>query len=219
MAKTTSRSTPKKKQDSPLEALSDAVQSEASELKREYKHFARFRDENSLLFGVFVFGVAAIVIINTLFWVHYTRNKTTEELKASTSVVSLQASTSLQTANNFAVLAKISNVGTSKIEDPAFPLGSGKVLLTLDINLTNRTDKTQHLIPISHFYVRSPDGDNITLQPSSYLTKPLETQDLSPNQTVSGQLSFAIPEKQVKPLLYIDTMWNDATPLVVDVLH
>jgi hypothetical protein len=105
------------------------------------------------------------------------------------------------------------------MSDPAFPLGPGKALLTLDITITNNTSKTQHLIPVSHFFVRSPDGDNSTLQPSSFLTKPLETQDLIPGQSASGQLSFAILENQSKPLLYIDPMWDDTTPLVVDVLH
>ena len=44
----------RKKQETPIEKLEGAIEDEAKELKREYRRFERFRDENSLLFGIFV---------------------------------------------------------------------------------------------------------------------------------------------------------------------
>lgn len=209
----------RKKQETPIEKLEGAIEDEAKELKREYKRFERFRDENSLLFGIFVAAVVAILVVNTLFWVQFTNRRYEKENRVTTTVANLTSSTSLQTAHNFAISARVSNVGTKTEQDRAFPLEPGKTLLIMDVTVTNRTASDQQLIPVSQFYVRSGDGQYATLYPSTKITKALLPQDLRPGQSASGQLSFAIPERTATPLLYVDTMWNRATPLVIDVLH
>jgi hypothetical protein len=209
----------KKKPSTPLEKLGDTLDDEAKELKREYRHFKKFRDENSLLFGVLVSAVVAILIVNTLFWVQFTNHRYEEVSRNATTVANTAASTSLQTARNFAVTARASNIGTRTDADKAFPLEPGKTLLVMDLTITNKTSKTQHLIPVSQLYVRSTDGDYATLYPSSVLTKPLASQDLKPGQSATGQLNFAIPNETSRPMLYIDTLWDDSTPLVIDVLR
>ena len=208
-----------KKRETSLEKLEEAVADEAKELKREYKRFEKFRDENSLLFGVFVAAIIAILVINTLFWVQLTNRQQREENRVTTTIAQLTSSTSLQTAHNFAVSARVSNVGTKTEQDRAFPLEPGKTLLVLDIAITNKTDQHQQLIPVTQFYVRSSSGEYATLYPSTKLTHPLLPTDLAPEQSASGQLSFAISERTSTPLLYIDTTWSRATPLVIDVLH
>lgn len=208
----------KKKQETPIEAIEGALEDEAKELKREYKRFEKFRDENSLLLGVFTLGLAALVIINTLFWVQWSNHRAAQVNKQNTTVASLKTTTTLQSARNFAVTARVTNVGTSKDVNPIAPLAETETLLSMDITVTNNTQKTQHLIPVSQFYVRGEDGTYASLKPTM-AASPLASQDLAPGQSASGSLSYAISERQTRPLLYIDTHWDDSTPLVIDVLH
>lgn len=209
----------KQKHPTPLEKLGNTLDDETKELKREYRHFKKFRNENSLLFGVLVSAVVAILIVNTIFWVQFTDQRYKEASRNATTVASNTVSTSLQTARNFAVAARASNIGTRTNADKAFPLEPGKTLLVMDLTITNKTDRAQHLIPVSQLYVRTTDGDYVTLYPSSILTKPLDSQDLKPGQSVTGQLNFAIPSDIDRPLLYVDTLWDNSTPLLIDVLH
>lgn len=209
----------KNKHESPIEALEGALEDEARELKREYKHFAKFRDENSLLFGIFVLCMVALLVVNTLFWAQYTARRHEKENRVTTTVANLTSSTSLQTAHNFAVSARVSNVGTKTEQDRAFPLDAGKTLLVMDVTITNRTAHEQQLIPVTQLYIRSSDGQYATLYPSTKISKALVPHDLKPGESASGQLSFAISERTATPLLYIDTLWDDSTPLVIDVLH
>ncbi len=209
----------KKKQDNPIEVLGDKIEDEAKELQKEYRHFEKFRDENSLLFAVFVLGIAALVIINTIFWVQYTSKRYEQQNKQTATIVNLTTATSLQTAHNFAVSARVSNVAEQTKTDPAFTLPEGETLLVMDIEITNKTDKTQHLIPVSQFYVRSDEGDYAVLHPSVFVPQPLPAQDLKPGESASGALSFSVPKRIASPLVYIDTMWDNSTPLVIDVLH
>lgn len=204
----------KKKHDTPI----DIIEDEVKELEREYKHFERFRDENSLLMGVFVLGIAALVLINTLFWVHLTRNRADQESKQISSIASAQT-TSLQTARNFALSAKVQNVTENTATDKAFPLPNDQTLLIMDIAITNKTKTKQQLIPVNQLFVRSSEGDYSPLHASMHVISPLAAQDVAPGKTVHGQLSFAIPKRVDTPLLYIDTGWGKSTPLVIDVLH
>ncbi|MCA9327827.1 DUF4352 domain-containing protein [Candidatus Saccharibacteria bacterium] len=209
----------KKKHETPLESIEGAIEDEVKELKKEYKRFERFKDENSLLFGVFVLAMVALVIINTMFWVQYTSNKYEQQSRQTATIANLTSTTSLQTAHNFAVSAKVRSVGTNAETDPAFPLEPGKTRLTMEIKVTNTTAVEQQFIPVSQLYVRDSDGGFATLYPSSSATRPIEPADLKPGQSVSGQVSFAISNRTDTPLLYIDTMWDKSTPLVIDVLH
>jgi hypothetical protein len=208
-----------KKHETPIEKLEGAIEDEAKELKREYKRFEKFRDENSLLFGVFVLAVVAILIVNTLFWVQLSDRRAQTERHATATVANLTSSTSLQTAHNFALSARVSDVGTKTEQDRAFPLEPGKTLLVMDVAITNKTKQTQQLMPVSQLYVRAATGEYATLYPSTKLTRPLLPAELKPGETASGQLSFAISERTTTPLLYLDTLWDKATPLVIDVLH
>ncbi len=208
-----------KKDENPIEAIEGMIESEAKELKREFRHFERFRDENSLLFGVFVLAVTALVVINTFFWVQYTSKRYEKQNRQTTTIANLLSSTSLQTAHNFAVSARVSNVAEKNDKDPAFTLADDETLLVMDITITNRTTETQHLIPVNQLYVRSNEGDYDALHASMFVTKPLVSQDLNPGQSASGQISFGIPKRVDTPLLYIDTGWGTSTPLVIDVLH
>lgn len=207
------------KKESPIEAFEDTIQQETAELRKEYKHFERFRDENSLLMGVFVIGLVILVIINTLFWVQFTRNRYAQQNKMNATVASLSASTSLQTAHNFAVSARVSDVGESNREDKAFALTDDEKLLTMQFSITNRTKTNQQFIPIQQLYIRTSQGGFYLLKPSSFVANPVEFQTVEPGQTAKGTLSFAIPKNSSTPLLYVDTQWDNSTPLVIDVLH
>ncbi len=208
-----------KKKETVAGKIEEIVENEAKELRREYKHFEKFRDENSLLLGVFVAAIVAILVINTLFWVQLSNHRLEADSRISTTIASQKASTSLQTVRNLAVQARVSNVGENTALDRAFPLAEGQTMLIMDITITNMTTRTQHLLPANQFYVRSDEGDYSPMHASSHITKPLEAKDLEPGESASGQISFGVNKHLTSPLLYIDTQWDNSTPLVIDVLH
>ncbi len=208
-----------KKRETPIQKLEEVVEDQAKELKREYKRFEKFRDENSLLLGVFVAAIVALLVVNTLFWVQFTNHRYKKDQQDTATVVSVKTGTSLQTARNFAVQARVSNVGENTAVDHAFPLAENETMLIMDIAITNRTEQTQQLFPSTQLYVRSDEGDYAPMHASSHIKNPLGATDLRPGQSASGQISFAVKKHLSRPLLYIDTQWNLSTPLVIDVLH
>lgn len=177
------------------------------------ERFERFRHEHSLVFAAFVLALTALVVVNTLFMVHTLRREQNVQ-----PVVYSRISTSLQLASNGALQAQVRNVAT-ELSDDLFQVSDIQAVLIMDITIKNTTTRTQQFIPVNQLYVRSEDGTHSALHMSSHAPKPIPASELKPGQSVSGQLSFVIPRSAERPLLYIDTGWDNSTPLVVDVLR
>lgn len=209
----------RKRHDIAVESIEHSLEQEAKELKREYKHFQKFRDENNLLFGVFVLGLAVIIVINTLFWVHINNRQNEVDRTLSTTIASLSTAKSAQNPRNSAVGAIVKDVGQLPEIDPMTPVKDDEAYLMMTLSITNRTDHTQRLVPVNQCYIRTVDGHYIAMQPNSNLKDPLVMQEVPAGKTVTGKIGFVIPKNIPRPLLYIDTQWDNTTPLVVDVLH
>lgn len=205
----------KKTHQSPVEFIED----EAKELKRELRRFERFRDENSLLFGILVLGIAALVVINTLFWIYVTTEQYKKHLPQIDVPVYPKVHGSLAMTKNDVMDVVVKNVTTNSNLDPAFTIPSDQTMLIFDMTITNKTDETQQLIPSTQLYVRSREGDFFQLHASMHVKHPIPASEVKPGGSVKGQVSFAIPKKLDTPLFYVDTGWGDSTPLVIDVLH
>jgi hypothetical protein len=203
------------------ERLSDEVDKEIKEVKREWRHFLKFKDENHLLFMAFVILITATVVINAAYIINRTRDTRRTPLKAKTVVYtdSSKVLTSQQVGANDAETVKISNVTENDKTDRAFTIDSNETMLILNISITNSTNAAQQLIPVNHFYIRTNEGDIATLHASSFVTDPIAAADVAPGKTVSGQLSFNVPKHIAHPLLYVDTGWGKNVPLVYDVLR
>ena len=89
----------------------------------------------------------------------------------------------------------------------------------MNISITNLTQETQNLVPDTQLYVRTDQGDYSTLHASMFVTNPLPATALKPGYTESGQVSFNVSKQASRPLVYIDTGWNNYAPIVYDVLH
>lgn len=177
--------------------------------------FDNFRRHNRLLFFIAIIAMVAIVMINALLVVSLV-------MQASSSQSPREYPTivkSLETINSPVLTAQVTDVTTNSTADPAFSIPADETMLIMKIKITNNTKSTQHLIPVSQFFVRSSEGDYSALHVSSYVSDPLNSQDLAAGASAEGQISFAIRKTMERPLLYVDTGWNEATPLVIDVLH
>ena len=194
---------------------SSRVQDVTIDKRRRY--LERLRDENSLLGAMLVLAVVAILLVNTLFWTQFTRQRNQQEQSRLTVVSRQTIRTSLQTAQNFAATVSVRNVGEDTKVDHAFPISEDQKLLTMQITVKNNTDKPQQLFPVNHLYVRTEQGDFARLQASSYQKRPLQAQKLNPAQAATGEISFALSKQITKPLLYIDTGWDASTPIVISV--
>lgn len=196
----------------------NVVNAEIKEVKREWRNFVKFSDENKLLFAAFVIVMTSLVVINTIYIV--VKNN---DMAAPTSKIVLsnpnRILTSLEVGQNNAIKVAISNVSESDKADKAFPIETNNTLLVMDISITNETEQIQKLIPVNQLYVRSDEGDYSPMHPSMYVTNGLPSTDLEPLQTVSGQISFEVPKRIARPLLYVDTGWNNLAPIVFDTLH
>ena len=187
-----------------------------NEIKKEWKHLGKFKDENRLLFAAFIIVLTSIVVLNAFYVINSSNdNDRPVIVQDETSTVL----TSKQTGSNIAQTVSISNVAENDKMDYAFTIDPSETMLILDISITNNTTQTQQLIPVNQLYVRSSEGDNSTLHASMYVKTPLQAQDLAPGKTAKGQVSFNVPKREARPLLYVDTGWNNHVPTVFDVLH
>ena len=187
---------------------------EVKELKREWKHFRRFKDENHLLFAAFVIVLTSLVVLNAFYVISKNRNN---EVVVSNDAN--QVLTSLQSGNNPSQKVTISNVSENDKMDYAFTIDPSETMLILDVSITNTSSATKQLIPVNQFFVRTSQGETAALHASMYVTNPLKSEDLAPGQTAKGQISFNVPKREAKPLLYVDTGWDNYVPIVFDVLH
>ncbi len=196
--------------------LESEITKETKEIKREWRHLKKFKDENYLLFTSFVILIAGLVIINAVYIIEHASNITPQR---TVTIDPNQYLTSLQTGNNGVLTAKISNVTENNKTDYAFGVEAGSTMLTMDITITNTSAVTQQLIPVNQMYVRSQEGDYAPLHASMYVTRPLSATELAPGMSSTGQLSFSVPARVAHPFLYVDTGWGNTTPLVFDVLR
>lgn len=127
--------------------------------------------------------------------------------------------TSMQTGKNGVLTSKVESVGTITAPDPAFAISPQESMLVMKLTVTNTSNQKQHFIPVTQLYVRSADGDYSALHPSMHVQHPLPASDLKPGQSTSGEITFAIPKNLATPLLYVDTGWNNAPPIIIDVFH
>lgn len=159
---------------------------------------------------IIAFALVGLLAVNS-FYIIFT---TTRANLVTTSTV-----TSAQATRNASVQASVKDITTNDTPDPAFAFESGETMLIMTLTVKNISRETQHFIPVSQLYIRSETGDYSPLHPSMYVTNPLGSQDLTPGQTVTGQVSFVVAKHSARPLLYIDTAWSAATPLTIDILH
>lgn len=176
--------------------------------------FLRSKTENHLLFAAFVVVMTSMVVINTIFILNYV--PTVQQTAAPDDPNKIL--TSLQIAKTDAYEVKVSNVTENAKKDNAFTLAAGDTMLILDISITNISSGAQQLVPASQFYARDRKGGLYMLHPSSYVTNPLVLSTLQPGESITGQLSFAVPKVIAHPLLYVDLGWDNNAPTVIDVL-
>lgn len=188
------------------------------EMKREWKVMKHFKDENKLLFMGFVWLVVAILAINTIYVISARTDNNGLVGKTVTPFAS-HVLTSQQYAQTTAFAVHIDNVTETDKQDVAFPLLEGNTMLILDISITNNTVTQQDFYPVNQLFVRDQEGGNYAPHASIYITNPIPAESLKPGQTVSGQISFEIPKRLTRPLLYVDLGWDNQLPIVYDVLR
>lgn len=199
----------------PLEFIED----ETKELRKEYGRLRKFSDENSLIVGVIALGVAALVVVSTLYWVYVTEQNAALREDQHIQQLSRRRTTSLERASNGTVEVTVKNVTTNSDADPAFGVSDDMTMLIMQMTIKNLSRQTQQLIPAHQLYVRSSEGDYQSLHASMHVTAPIPMKDLRPGESVSGEVSFAVPKRLDTPLVYVDTGWNASLPLVIDVQH
>ena len=180
--------------------------------------FKKFRHEHSLLFAAFVLGITTIVVLNTIILAKIFLYGAPVFSQNPGVTVYPGWTTSLQLAGNGAMQAQVRNVAMHD-SDPVFHVSEAQKILAMDVTVKNTTTSRQHFIPVNNLYVRSEEGTYSALRMSVHAKNPIPAQEIDPGETVSGQITFAVPSTVATPLLYVDTGWDRTVPLVIDVLH
>lgn len=181
----------------------------------------KFNDNEILLFGILLVLLGLLVIVG-LYVNRYLKNtdpKVSTIHSTAGDVSPPFVLHSQQLAKTDAYDVSISNVSENDKKDRAFPISDNETMLILDFSITNKTRSEQDFYPMTDLYVRNKDGDYSALHASSLVTNPLIPGKLKPGETLSGQVSFSVLKRDARPLLYVDTGWNDQVPVVFDVLH
>lgn len=184
------------------------------EIKREWKHFLRFKDENRLLFAAFVMILAAIAVINAVYVVNASNR---EDRAQSEAVVNVQKTIPTQLpATTPAYSARVSGVALNDQQDRAFPIDSSETMLIFTLEITNSSGREQDLYPVKQLFVRDEEGRYSEPHASMFVTNPFPAGKIQPGETVSGQLSFAVSKTAIHQYFYLDTGWNGQVPTVYD---
>jgi hypothetical protein len=109
---------------------------------------------------------------------------------------------------------RITSSVTTVANDPAFTPAAGQDLVVFAISVTNRSQAIQPFLPSVQTYIRDDEGGTYPMHPSVGATNPLPATDLHPGETVSGQLSYAIPSTLKHFRFYVDPQWQGMTPVV-----
>jgi hypothetical protein len=190
-------------------------------IEREWRIITHLKtkDENHMLFMAYVIVLTAIVIINTTFVLNRAPANQTAQANAAQMPSLNNILTSQQSAESSTYNVSITNVTETDKPDPAFTIASDETMLIMEISITNNTTENQNFLPDTQLYVRAADGTYSTMHPSIYVTKPIQSGEISPGQNVNGQISFDVPKSLTHPLLYVDLGWNNTVPVVFDALH
>ena len=197
----------------------DPIKDEIVEVKREWRNFLKFGNENHLLFGAFIIVLCSILAVNALYVLNSRIDDGLPIINTLVRPESAHYVTSTQVGKNGALTATIKNVTENDTKDMAFTIDPSETMLILDVTITNNTPGTQHLLPSIQFYARSDEGDYAALHASMYAKNPIPAMDLKPGESASGEVSFNVPKRVARPLVYIDTGWDDSVPVIFDALH
>lgn len=186
---------------------------------KEWRYLSKIKikDENHLLFAGFIIVILSLLVINTIFIVY--KNPGLRELPRIVFAESSTAKvlTSLQVAENSASTVYIKDVTSSDAPDPAFPLSENETLLMMNVTIKNNSLAEQHLSPTLQIFVRTRDAGYYPFMMTTKTTNLLPVTDVKPGETVSGDVSFAIPKSIAEPLLYIDLGWENVAPIIYNV--
>lgn len=175
------------------------------------------KNEDHLLFTGFVILLIAGIIIATL----YVSNRDLERYKIITKHYEASPSfilKSTEVASTDASKIIVSGVYETSELDRAFTIPDDQTFLIFKLEITNNTSGEQDLSPVKQLFVRSRDGDYYPMHITSFISEGLPATIIKPSETVSGEVSFAVPKKLADPLLYVDLGWNNQSPVVYDIL-
>jgi hypothetical protein len=156
--------------------------------------------------------IALLVLLSIALIVNYNS-------KSSSQINSLSILKVTQVGQSNSARVEIQGVTEDSTYDRLFPILPSETMLIVNLSVTNISTVTQQFIPASQLYVRDNQGYLAVPHHSSFITNPILPVELAPGQTTTGQVAFNVPKTSSSPLVYIDTQWNNAGPIIFDVLH
>jgi len=85
----------------------------------------------------------------------------------------------------------------------------------LDLSITNTGDKAVAFIPIFQAYIRTASGATYSMSPLPGI-QPIFAGDIEPNTTISGELSYFIPEDGQELMFFFDPGWGLQKAVLVE---
>ena len=112
-------------------------------------------------------------------------------------------------------LYTISATGYKEItQDPAFAPAAGSAIGVTTVSVKNNDNQPHQFYPALHTYVRDDEGVTYPMHPTVMLQQPLPAGMIAPGATVTGELSYEVPQRAGRLRLYIDPAWNGTGPVV-----
>lgn len=100
---------------------------------------------------------------------------------------------------------QVSGVRTSTGKQP-FTAPKGKEYTILTLYVKNRSDKPIQVLPSTDTYIKD-SGGNIYYTSPNALSNPFRAGQLSPGESIKGELSFLTPT-DVTLKFYVDAIWS-----------
>jgi len=107
-------------------------------------------------------------------------------------------------------------VNESRIEEVEEP-NSGTMLhyVVVDLSIRNKGDENLAFIPVFQAYLRTPEGITYEMSPLPGID-PIYAGDIAPGTSVSGELSYFVPDSNVELFFFFDPGWNQENAIFVE---
>jgi hypothetical protein len=159
-------------------------------------HFAVHKRSNATyIAGLAMLGLSTVLLATAVYIQHQPRRGSVPQTAYANG----------QTVSMGSVSLKINRVTTSN-GNPAFPSPPGQHYVVVDLSVTNLSDQPINILPGTDIYLKTTTGEVSYLTPY-VLDQPFHSGELSPGETVRGQISYAAG-KTAQYKLYVDAIWS-----------
>ncbi len=109
-------------------------------------------------------------------------------------------------------------LNSSRIEHIEEPYNKTNLsYVVVDMSIENTSDQPLSFIPVFQSFVRTYGGQTFDMSPIPAEIDPIYAGDIEPGTSVSGELSYFVPDADQQLLFFFDPGWNESKAIFASI--